>query len=142
MDLKEFGLYFAKLREDSGFKSQRQLAEKSGVSNGTIARIEGGTQEPTPSTLKKLALHLKDVNYEDLMKAAGYIDGDRPDGSSVIREKTAGELYDDPEFQLAMRSAQGFSDENKKKVLEYIEMIEELEKGRKPGDKQPRPKKY
>lgn len=142
MDLKEFGLYFAKLREESGFKSQRQLAEKSGVSNGTIARIEGGTQEPTPSTLKRLAIHLKDVDYEDLMKAAGYIEEDNNNSSNVVREKTAEELYDDPEFQLAMRSAQGFSEENKKKVLDFIEMIEELEKGRKPGDKQPRPRRY
>jgi transcriptional regulator with XRE-family HTH domain len=74
MELKEFGLYIAELRENSGFKSQRQLADKSGVSNGTIARIEGGTQKASPTTLKKLALHLKGVDYSDLMESAGYLD--------------------------------------------------------------------
>lgn len=73
MDLKEFGLYFAKLRKKSGYRSQRQLSIASGVSNGTIARIESGTQRATPDTLKKLAPHLKDVTYEELLSAAGYI---------------------------------------------------------------------
>ena len=44
MELKEFGLFFSKLREDSGYDSQRQLSQASGVSrDGTIARIESGT---------------------------------------------------------------------------------------------------
>jgi transcriptional regulator with XRE-family HTH domain len=77
MDLKEFGLYFAELREKSGYESQRQLSIHSGVSNGTIARIEAGTQKPTPATLKKLAPFLKGVEYEDLMEAAGYIKKDK-----------------------------------------------------------------
>ncbi|NOU63149.1 helix-turn-helix domain-containing protein [Paenibacillus sp. LMG 31461] len=74
MNIVEFGFYFAGLREKSGFKSQRQLAIASGVSNGTIARIESGTQKVSPETLKVLAPHLKDVDYDELMIKAGYID--------------------------------------------------------------------
>ncbi|MEW9702864.1 helix-turn-helix domain-containing protein [Paenibacillus sp. SI8] len=73
MNIVEFGLYFAELREKSGFKSQRQLAIASGVSNGTIARIESGTQKVSPETLKVLAPHLKDVDYDELMIKTGYI---------------------------------------------------------------------
>ena len=76
MELKEFGLFFSKLREESGYDSQRQLSQASGVSNGTIARIESGTQKVSPETLKKLAPFLKEVTYEDLLKAIGYIEED------------------------------------------------------------------
>ncbi|MDU4696419.1 MAG: helix-turn-helix transcriptional regulator [Paenibacillus sp.] len=74
MNLKEFGIYFANLRERSGFKSQRELADISGVSHSTINRIEAGTHKVSPDNLKLLAPHLKGVDYYDLMKAIGYID--------------------------------------------------------------------
>lgn len=73
MDLKEFGLYFANIREKSGYESQRQLSLASGVSNGTIARIEAGTQRVSPQTLRKLSPHLKEITYEELMVKAGYM---------------------------------------------------------------------
>lgn len=79
MELKEFGLFFLKAREESGYESQRQLAIASGVSNGTIARIESGTQKVTPETLKKLAPYLKSVGYAELMERAGYIDEIEPE---------------------------------------------------------------
>lgn len=74
MNLKEFGVYFAKLRERSGYRSQRELAERSGVSHSTINRIESGSHKVSPENLKILAPFLKDVTYEDLMQAVGYID--------------------------------------------------------------------
>jgi HTH-type transcriptional regulator, competence development regulator len=73
MDLKEFGVYLSKLREKSGYKSQRQLALAADVAPATLSRIEGGTQKASPETLEKLAKHLKDVSYEDLMNASGYL---------------------------------------------------------------------
>ncbi|GAB6990889.1 helix-turn-helix domain-containing protein [Paenibacillus pini] len=74
MELKEFGLYFAKLREKSGYTSQRQLAQKSGISNGTIARIESGTQRATPETLVTLAKHLEGNPYLEFLSKLGYVD--------------------------------------------------------------------
>ncbi|MBC7766153.1 MAG: helix-turn-helix domain-containing protein [Hyphomonadaceae bacterium] len=54
--------------------SQRQLAEKSGVSNTEIWRIESGErQHPSPLILKAIAPHLG-VTYEHLLKKAGYIE--------------------------------------------------------------------
>lgn len=69
---KEFGLWLASLREESGFSSQRQLALASDVSPTTISRIEAGTQKAEPQTLAKLAPHLK-VPVELLMARAGYL---------------------------------------------------------------------
>lgn len=73
-DLKQFGLFVATSREKSGYNSQRQLALASGISNGTIARIEAGTQKAIPDTLKTLSKHLKGVTYEELMSKSGYLD--------------------------------------------------------------------
>ncbi|MHA6484515.1 helix-turn-helix domain-containing protein [Paenibacillus sp. strain BS8-2] len=74
MDLKEFGVYFSRLREKSGYLSQRQLADVSGVSHSTINRIEAGTHKASPSTLKDVAKYLKDVTYDELMANMGYIE--------------------------------------------------------------------
>lgn len=74
MDIKEFGVYFAKLREESGYRSQRELADVSGVSHSTINRIESGLHKVSPDNLKILAGYLKGVDYYDLMVGIGYIE--------------------------------------------------------------------
>lgn len=79
MDRKQFGIYFSGLREKSGYRSQRELAEKSGVSHSTINRIESGTHKVQPENLKILSRFLIDVTYEDLLKASGYMDKDEDD---------------------------------------------------------------
>jgi transcriptional regulator with XRE-family HTH domain len=72
VNTKEFGEYIKMLRIKNGYKSQRQLAEASGISNGTIARIENGTQKPTLDTLKTLSKYLN-TDYVDLLLKAGYL---------------------------------------------------------------------
>ncbi|MBW7453860.1 helix-turn-helix domain-containing protein [Paenibacillus sepulcri] len=74
VELNSFALFFSELRENSGYKSQRELAEKSGISHSTINRIEAGTHKVSPETLKALAPYLKNTSYEELMKKAGYVD--------------------------------------------------------------------
>jgi transcriptional regulator with XRE-family HTH domain len=46
--------------------TQQQLAEKAGVNRVTIARLEGGTDHPVPTTVRKLADALG-VSPEELM---------------------------------------------------------------------------
>lgn len=67
-----FGDYLRELRIREGYKTQKNLAEVSGVSQTTLSRIEAGTQKPQPDTLKVLAQHLNTVTYEELMNKAGY----------------------------------------------------------------------
>lgn len=67
-----FGEFLKKVREDKSI-SQRLLAEKSGISNAEISRIEtGNRQNPSPDVLRQLAPVLE-VPYEVLMEKAGYI---------------------------------------------------------------------
>lgn len=74
MNIKEFGIYFIKLRERSGYESQRQLAEASGVSHSTINRLESGTNKTSSENLKILAKYLRDITPNELLEKAGYID--------------------------------------------------------------------
>jgi transcriptional regulator with XRE-family HTH domain len=46
------------LRDDRGL-SQRALAKKAGISREYLARLETGRQDPTLSTLEKIAKALK-----------------------------------------------------------------------------------
>lgn len=90
MSDKEFGEYMAELRVNSGYKSQRQLAEASGISNGTIARIENGTQKPTAKTLATLILYLRGANIAELMVNAGLFTEEQRIGSEVLRNQFTG----------------------------------------------------
>jgi transcriptional regulator with XRE-family HTH domain len=110
MEMKEFGIYFSEIRKKSGFRSQRELADKTGVSHSTINRLEGGTHKVSPDTLKILSNHLN-VSYEILMMKSGYIDEDDeqmdvdwPDGVKVLR-----------------RANEELTPKEKKKMLRLIE---------------------
>lgn len=73
----DFGLYLSLLREQSGYKSQRELALKAGISPATLSRIESGLQHPTPDTLQILSKYLRGTSYIDLMDKAGYFADER-----------------------------------------------------------------
>lgn len=75
------GEYIKKLREEKEL-SINQLALYSGISAAHLSRIERGLREPSPEILKKLAVALK-VSYEDLMKAAGYLDNENSTSSAA-----------------------------------------------------------
>ena len=70
MENKTVGEIITEAGEQKGI-SKNQLAELCGVSHTEIARIESGEREvPNPKTLRKVSQHL-DVNFNDLMYAAG-----------------------------------------------------------------------
>lgn len=71
-----YGEFIAKHRILSGFRSQRQLAEKTGISSATISRIEAEVQKPLPETLQVLAKHLHSTSLVELMVVCGYWDAD------------------------------------------------------------------
>lgn len=75
MSAENFGDFLKDLRVRCGFKTQKQLAGASGVSQTTLSRIEGGSQRPQPETLRALAPHLKPYTYGQLMEQAGYFEG-------------------------------------------------------------------
>ncbi|KYD04153.1 hypothetical protein B4102_3302 [Heyndrickxia sporothermodurans] len=71
-----YGEFIKKHRIASGFKSQRRLAEKSGISAATISRIEKEIQKPEIRTLQTLAPYLETTSYVELMVVCGYWDED------------------------------------------------------------------
>lgn len=75
MSGNSFGGFLKELRKQHGFKTQKHLAEVSGVSQTTLSRIEAGTQRPQPETLMVLAKHLSSYTYGELMEKAGYFEG-------------------------------------------------------------------
>lgn len=79
-----FGAYLRALREEKKL-SVNQLAMYSEVSAAGISRIENGKRGiPKPPTIKKLAGALK-IPYEEMMKAAGYIEEASP--AQVMKEE-------------------------------------------------------
>ena len=67
------GTYLIQLRGEKGY-TQRELAERCGVSAAEICRIESGKrQKPSVNLMKAMAKAL-DIEYSDLMKLAGYIE--------------------------------------------------------------------
>ncbi len=84
-----FGEYLKQLRKDKSI-SQRELAEKSGISNAEISRIEtGGRQKISPDVLRAIAPILE-VPYEELMDKAGYIS---KNASYMIEHREAEERF-------------------------------------------------
>ncbi|WP_281869927.1 helix-turn-helix domain-containing protein [Brevibacillus parabrevis] len=75
MNQAEFGKFFKEQRIRSGYKSQRKLASVSGVSNGTIARIEAGTQKVTMETLRILSKYLTSTSYGEMLEKSGHFEG-------------------------------------------------------------------
>ncbi|WP_153124610.1 helix-turn-helix domain-containing protein [Peribacillus tepidiphilus] len=75
--MSEFGAYIKKIRESKGL-TLNQVALYSEISAAQLSRIETGKRGvPKPNTIKKISEALK-VDYDELMKVAGYIDDDKP----------------------------------------------------------------
>ena len=72
----DLGAYLVQVRKDRGW-SQRDLAERSGVSPAEICRVESGVRrKPSPAVLKAVADAMA-VSYPYLMQLAGYIEETR-----------------------------------------------------------------
>lgn len=92
MSGKNFGSFLKEIRLSYGYKTQKQLADVSGISQTTLSRIEAGTQRPQPETLRILAEHLRPYTYGELMERAGYFEGLPDEDRSFVVE-----LFDESE---------------------------------------------
>ncbi len=72
--MEKIGAFIQYHRLASGFKSQRRLSNRSGISPATISRIESGSQKPNPETLGILAPYLTTTSFVELMYRAGFLD--------------------------------------------------------------------
>jgi SOS-response transcriptional repressor LexA len=99
MNQTEFGEHFKLERIKSGYKSQRKLASESGISNGTIARIEAGTQKVTIDTIRTLSKYLISTTFGELLEKLGYFEG----LDSEKKEQMKGSYNDRLEFTEMFR---------------------------------------
>jgi transcriptional regulator with XRE-family HTH domain len=82
----DFGKYLRKLRKEKKL-TVRQLDLYSGVSHSYISQIERGARGiPSPEILLKLSKALN-VEYEELMKAAGYIRDNKKESDYPLSEQ-------------------------------------------------------
>lgn len=106
MDVKNFGLYLRRLREEKGL-TLTKLGELTDYSNPYLSQIETGKRKniPPPEFLKKLAKPLG-VEYSELLHAAGYED-----------------LYQGVRHREAIRDFS--SDEDLMDLLERVSLLEQ-----------------
>jgi transcriptional regulator with XRE-family HTH domain len=116
--LKEFGIWFSKLRVASGYSSQRQLALTSNVSTTTVSRIESGNQKAEPETLAKLAPFLK-VSFSEVMIKAGYPVTD----TGEIEQKKPKDLQKFLDNQEIMFDGVPLTEDDKGKIRKALEII-------------------
>lgn len=80
--MSELGKYIAEHRASKNL-SIRKLATIANISHTEVYRLENGERKnPSPLILKSIALALQ-LNYEDILKAAGYIDAMVTSNSSL-----------------------------------------------------------
>lgn len=94
MDKFEFGKYLRKIRKARAL-TIHQVQLYAGVSNSYISLLERGERDiPSPEILKKLAPLYK-VNYDELMKAAGYMDSINTifEDPTIVKESINDNIY-------------------------------------------------
>ena len=81
----ELGSYLAQVRGERGY-SQRDLAERCGISAAEICRLESGKrQKPSPAVLRAIADALV-ISYPHLMQLAGYMEESGEEENSPMEE--------------------------------------------------------
>lgn len=137
---QNFGDFLRVLRRSKGFKQQKDFAEATGVSQGTISRIENGTQKPTPDTLKIFSRVLN-FSYTDLMVKAGYYDEEDLLGDDIeykkenkLKEDAARYFVDSlalddekllDKFQLTL-DGKPLTEEEAKGIIAYLRSLRSL----------------
>lgn len=133
----EFGEYLKQLMDEKKI-GVNELANLSGVSSSHISRIINGKRStPSPKTIQKFAAALT-VEYELLMKIAGYIDKLNPESLQSSHEKKPKDLQRILEQHELLFSGTPLTEEDKQAILDVVELqlykrAKELNKRKKPS---------
>lgn len=139
-----YGEFISKHRILSGYKSQRRLADKCGISSATISRIEDEKQKPQPETLKQLAPFLTSTSLVELMVVCGYWDkedllDDEADLANIKYTNTANEiefltkinLPDEEllkEFELLGIDGEKLTRDEAQGIIAYVRTLRQMKK--------------
>lgn len=98
--------------------SQAKLADRLGLSAGTIGMYENGSRMPSREAQEKLA-DFFNVSLDYLMgrdsKSIYYLN---PDTAAVAQD-----IFDDPDMRILFDAAQDASPEELKKAAEYLKFL-------------------
>lgn len=117
-----FGTRISNLRKNLKL-TQQELADKLGISRAALSHYEKDRRDPDSDTLIKLS-DFFDVSTDYLLKGEDF-------------HSQAKEILDNPDLQYAARDGEISESE----ALDRIARILEKQKGRVPGQRQPRPKR-
>ncbi|WP_428909449.1 helix-turn-helix domain-containing protein [Niallia sp. Krafla_26] len=134
-----YGEFIKRHRKASGYKTMRQLAEKSGISVSTISRIEKEIQKPEARTLKALAEYLETTTYVELMVVCGYWEEDElldvvnEDPKEYKYEKEFVQKIDLSDEELMEQfdlklDGKSLTEEEAKGLIAYIRTLRQVEK--------------
>ena len=119
-DQEEIGPLLRRLRGETGL---REVGRRTGISNSYLSQIERGDRRPGPSVLKRLAA-LYDVDVQDLLKRAGFLDD--PEGIET-RDDEPERAYQyvlaDPKFRVGTRPSGPLSLEAKRFIVQMYEQF-------------------
>lgn len=106
--------------------TQHQLAERSGVSWATIAKLEVGEHRPSPATLDKLAVVLGEaVRSAKYGWRKTYMKRGRPRKETVVREEAAIMWREEREADYREEMAERYDEELAERAESYKEELEE-----------------
>lgn len=123
--MTKFGDYIKKTRETKNM-TLNQVALYAEISAAQLSRIENGKRgTPKPTTIEKLSRALK-VDYNDLMRIAGYLESDNMNSSE----------QDEAEFQAfannpSLKKWYKELPKSKEEDLERLRMMWEIMNGKK-----------
>ncbi|MBB5144829.1 transcriptional regulator with XRE-family HTH domain [Cerasibacillus quisquiliarum] len=118
MEAKDFGLYIRKLRKERNM-TIRQLELYSGVSNSYLSQMENGKRGiPSPEIIKKLSNGLN-VDYNELMKRAGYLE------ETESEQQEFENFIKDPELKRWVKELPKSKEEDLARLKKIWEFIKE-----------------
>lgn len=130
--MSDFGEYIKKIRESKNM-TLNQVAMYAEISAAQLSRIETGKRgTPKPQTIEKIASALK-VDYNELMIAAGYVNGTSFEVPEIIKRLAKDErdiAKQLKEFKDSIENSDGLafdgepmSEEAKESLIESMEHI-------------------
>ncbi|WP_433943409.1 helix-turn-helix domain-containing protein [Paenibacillus sp. SN-8-1] len=116
--------------------TQLELASRLGMNNSVLSRIEAGKRPVEDNELIKIA-DFFDVDTDfilgrtDSPRRSGYIDEIDTRGLSEFEE-----FINNPEHGIFFKDYLSAPEERKEEMRQIFKILQEKEKGRKPGDEQ------
>lgn len=115
--------------------SLRDLEKKSKVSYSFISSIENNRYQASRDKIIDIAKALEGSNINELLLLAGFApEGEISSENTEDRSLTYEEFINNPEHGIFFRDYLSAPEERREEMREIFKILQEKEKGRKPGD--------